>query len=134
MAFARLRKRVSPLNGLGEWQHSFPSSVMRVISDPTRLFSQERRGREAVHAVRKFIGNKIYSLDHKVKLDMKNAFNSVRRDHILQTCLDRTPEIANVAFLAYSKSSSVSASGHSITSSSGVQQCDPIGPLLSHSL
>ena len=33
-------------------------------------------------------------------------------------------------FLAYSKPSSVIASGHSITSSTGVRQVDPIGPLL----
>ena len=59
-----------------------------------------------------------------------NAFNSVRRDHVLQTCLDRTLEIAKLSFLAHSKPSSVIASGHSITSSTGVQQEDPIGPLL----
>ena len=65
-----------------------------------------------------------------VKLDMMNAFNSVRRDHVLQTCLDRTPEIAKLSFLAYSKPSLVIASAHSITSSTGVQQGDPIDPLL----
>ena len=77
----------------------------------------------AVHAVRTFITNNIDSCDHKVivKLDMMNAFNSVRRDHVLQTCLDRTPEIAKLSFLAYCKPSSVIASGHSITSSTGVQ-------------
>ena len=86
----------------------------------------------AVHAVLKFISNKIDSHNPKVivKLYMKNAFNSVQRDHVLQTILDHTPEIAKLAILAYSKSSSVIASGHSITSSSGVQQGDPIEPLL----
>ena len=86
----------------------------------------------AVHAVRTFITNNIDSNDHKVivKLDMMNAFNSVRRDHVLQTCMDRTPEIAKLSFLAYSKPSSVIASVHSITSSTGVQQGDPIGPIL----
>ena len=59
-----------------------------------------------------------------------NAFNSVRRDHVLQTCLDRTPEIAKLSFLAYNKPSSVIASGHSISSSTGVQQGDPIESLL----
>ena len=86
----------------------------------------------AVYAARKFISNKIDRHDPKVivKLYMKNAFNSDRRDHVSQICLDRTPEIAKLAFLAYSKSSSVIASGHSIISSSGVQQDDPIGALL----
>ena len=75
----------------------------------------------AVHAVRTFITTNIDSSDNKVivKLDMMNAFNSVRRDHVLQTCLDRTPEIAKLSILAYSKTSSVIASGHSITSSTG---------------
>ena len=58
-----------------------------------------------------------------------HAFNSVRRDNVLQTCLDRTPEIAKLSFLANSEHSSVIASGHQITSSTGVQQGDKIGPL-----
>ena len=59
-----------------------------------------------------------------------NAVNSFRRYHVLQTCLDRTPEIAKLSFLAYNKSSSVIASGNLMTSSTGVQQGDPISPLL----
>ena len=61
---------------------------------------------------------------------MMNALNSVRRDHVLQTCLDRTPEIAKRYFLANSKPSSVIASGYSIISSIGVQQEEPIGPIM----
>ena len=107
-------------------------AVSRAVSHellPIQLGVSVKGGAEAaVHAVRTFITNNIDSSDHKVivKLDMMNAFNSVRRDHVLQTCLDRTPEIAKLSFLAYSKPSSVIASGHSITSSTG----DPIGPLL----
>ena len=85
----------------------------------------------AVHAVRKFISNNIDSHDPKVIVivDMKHAFISVRRKHVVHTCLDRTPEIAKLAFFTYIKPSSVIALGHSITSSSCVQQGDPIGPL-----
>ena len=54
----------------------------------------------------------------------------VRSDHVLQTCLDSTPEIAKLSFIAYSKPSIVTASGHSMTSLTGVQQGYPIGPLL----
>ena len=81
--------------------------------------------------MRQLVSYKVDSYDLKVivKLCMKNAFNSVRRDHVLQTCLDRTPKIVKLAFLAYSKSSTVIGSGHSITSSSGVQQGNPNGPL-----
>ena len=97
-------------------------AVSRAVSHellPIQLGVSVKGGAEAaVHAVRTFITNNIDSSDHKVigKLDMMNAFNSVRRDHVLQTCLDRTPEIAKLSFLAYSKPSSVIASGHSITS------------------
>ena len=111
-------------------------AVSRAVSHellPIQLGVSVKGGAEAaVHAVRTFITNNIDSNDHKVivKLDMMNAFNSVRRDHVLQTCLDRTSEIAKVSFLAYSKPSSVIASGHSITSSTGVQLGDPICPLL----
>ena len=61
---------------------------------------------------------------------MMNAFNSVRHDHVLQTCLDRTPEIAKLSFLVYCKQSSVIASGYSIATSTDVEQGDPIGPLV----
>ena len=111
-------------------------AVSRVVSHellPIQLGVSVKGGAEAAfHAVRTFITNNIDSSDHKiiVMLDMMNAFNSVQRDFVLRTCLDRTPEIAKRSFLAYSKPSSVIASGHSITTSTGVQQGDPIGPLL----
>ena len=111
-------------------------AVSRAVSHellPIQLGVSVKGGAEAaVSAVRTFITKNIDSNDHKiiVKLDLMNAFNSVRRDHVLQTCLDRTPEIAKLSFFAYNKPSSVIASGHSITSSTGVQQGDPIGPLL----
>ena len=101
------------------------------LSPIQRGCSVKGGAKAAVHAVHKFISKKIDSHEPKVivKLDMKNAFNSVRRNHILLTCLDRTPEIAMLAFLAYSNSSSVIASSHPTTSSLGVQQGDPIGYL-----
>ena len=96
---------------------------------PIQLSVSAKGGREAaVHAVRKFITNKIDSNDHKIiaKLDTMNTFISVRRDYVLQTCLDRMLEIDKLYFLAYSKSSLVIASGHAITSSTGVQQGDTL--------
>ena len=73
-----------------------------------------------------------YSHDHIVivKLDMTNAFNSARRIHVLQSFLDRTPDIDKLAFLAYCEYSSVIASDKSITSSSGVHKGDSIGSFL----
>ena len=106
--------------------------VSRELSAIQLGVSFKRGAEAAVHAVRKFITNNIDSNDHKiiVKLDMVRAFNSVRRDHVLQACLDRTLEVAKLSFFANSKPSSIITSGHSITSSTGVEQGDPVGPLL----
>ena len=111
-------------------------AVSRAVSHellPIQLGDSVKGGAEAaVHAVRTFITNNMESSEHKiiVKLDMMNAFNSVLRDHVLQSCLDRTSVIDKLSFLAYSKPSSVISSGHSMTSSIGVQHGDTIVPLL----
>ena len=65
-----------------------------------------------------------------VKLDMKNAFNSIRRDHLLDVCHTRIPSLYPLAHLAYSTPSLLLASNELIESASGVQQGDPLGPLL----
>ena len=65
-------------------------AVSRAVShelSPILLGVSVKGGAEAaVHAVRKFITNKVESDDPKiiVKLSMMNAFNSVQRDHVLQ--------------------------------------------------
>ena len=98
-------------------------AVNRAVShglSPILLGVSLKGGAEAAgNTVRRFITNKVHSDDPNiiVKLDMMNAFNSVRRDHVLQTCLDRTPEIARLLFLAYSKPLSVISFYHSIDSS-----------------
>ena len=49
-----------------------------------------------------------------VKLDMKNAFNTIRRDHLLETCLLRVPSLYPLAHLAYAEPSSLIISDHLI--------------------
>ena len=63
-------------------------------------------------------------------MDVSNAFNSIRRDHLLETCQSRSPEILNLAHLAYGKPSNLYIGENVIPSASGVQQGDPLGPLL----
>ena len=65
-----------------------------------------------------------------VKLDVKNAFNTVRRHHLLRVSYESTLPIAGLAHLAYSYPSTVLASDHPICSAAGIQQCDPLGPVL----
>ena len=65
-----------------------------------------------------------------VKLDMQNAFNSIRRDHLLEVCHRRAPSIYPLVHSAYADHSLLFASGEFINSEAGVQQGDPLGPLL----
>ena len=97
---------------------------------PIQLGVGIRNGCEsAVHAARTFIQRPSTS-QIMIKLDMRNAFNCVRRDSVLETCLHRAPSLYRLAHLAYSQASSVLADGHIINSCTGVQQGDPLGPIL----
>ena len=60
---------------------------------------------------------------------MKNAFNAVRRDHLLEVCRHRATSVYNLARLAYQQQSELFCRDQ-ISYASGVQQDDPIGPLL----
>ena len=87
----------------------------------------------AVHAFRSLIESETTSSDKNliaIKLDMRNAFNSIRRDHILEVCLRRTPSVYPLAYSAYACPSVLLASGNVLESQTGVQQGDPLGPLL----
>ena len=65
-----------------------------------------------------------------VKLDFKNAFNSIRRDKMLEAVQKFTPELATFVHSAYSSPSSLFWEDEIIQSAEGVQQGDPLGPLL----
>ena len=60
-----------------------------------------------------------------VKLDFKTAFNTVHRDHLLRVSSKRAPTIARLALIAYRFPSTALASGHSICTTTSIQQGDP---------
>ena len=64
-----------------------------------------------------------------LKLDFRNAFNSIRRDKMLEAVQHLAPSIYPFVHSVYS-SSSLFWSDKIIQSSEGVQQGDPLGPLL----
>ena len=98
---------------------------------PVQLGVGIRGGCEgAAHAARSFFLDPAQSSQIAIKLDVRNAFNSVRRDHVLEVCKLRCPLIYNLAFLSYGSPSTLLAGDHIISSSTGVQQGDPLGPLL----
>jgi hypothetical protein len=66
-----------------------------------------------------------------VKIDVKNAFNTVDRSAMLEAACRHCPAICGYAFAAYSSPSTLAvAGGGFVESASGVQQGDPLGPLL----
>ena len=65
-----------------------------------------------------------------LKVDFQNAFNTVRRDKILLSVLKEVPEIYQLTHAAYSQPSFLFFGDHLLESAEGVQQGDPLGPLL----
>ena len=83
----------------------------------------------AVHATRRFLAG---MTDDKmlVKLDFSNAFNSIRRDIMLKTVAAELPELYKFCHLSYGSTTTLKFGGDLICSEEGVQQGDPLGPLL----
>jgi len=97
---------------------------------PSQLGVGTPRGCEAaVHATRSFIaqtqGEKVL-----LKLDVKNAFNSIRRDTVLQAAQTHLPEIYPFICDCYSSKTSLFHGDFCLDSATGVQQGDPLGPAL----
>ena len=65
-----------------------------------------------------------------VKLDMKNAFNTIRRDHFLKVCFLRAPTLYQLAHHAYAAPRDLLFGSDIIQSQTGIQQGDPLRPLL----
>ena len=83
----------------------------------------------AVHASRLYL--RLLPPDHVLlKLDFRNAFNTVRRDKILSAARDMVPEIFPFIFACHSAPSTLFFRETTILSAEGVQQGDPLGPLL----
>ena len=86
----------------------------------------------AVHAVREFttiIGESGKNEQVILKLDVKNAYNSVHRSTVLEEIYKRCPEIYPLVWQSYSTTMPLFIGDTVIESQTGVQQGDPLGPL-----
>ncbi|XP_029654886.1 uncharacterized protein LOC115228448 [Octopus sinensis] len=85
-----------------------------------------------VHAVRDFteFSHSAYNDCILAKLDMKNAFNCIDRSCFLKECSKHNIPLLPMASMCYGSTPELMIDGHTILSSSGVQQGDPLGPLL----
>jgi hypothetical protein len=97
---------------------------------PIQLGVGVREGIEgAVHATRKYIKTMKTGFG-VIKLDFRNAFNTLRRDAMLEIVQSRLSETYPYVFSAYASSSNLFFGSNVIRSEEGVHQGDPLGPLL----
>jgi hypothetical protein len=97
---------------------------------PRQLGVGVKGGAEAIaHAARRYLAS-IDSDKVLVKLDFANAFNSIRRDAVLEAVALHIPEVLAFANSAYGSATKLWFGDAEIESAEGVQQGDPIGPLL----
>ena len=107
--------------------------VMDAIGEilaPRQLGVGVRGGAEAaVHATRLYLED-LATDKAMLKLDFRNAFNSIHRDKVLAAVLEHSPGLYPFVHSVYSSPSSLFWSDRTIDSAEGVQQGDPLGPLL----
>ena len=65
-----------------------------------------------------------------LKFDLKNTFNSLQREKMMSSVCQLAPDLFPFVHSSYSTPSSLFCSNDILQSSEGVQQADPLGPLL----
>ena len=108
------------------WSHSAqPPFVLR----GSQLGVGVTGGAEAaVHATRRYLGN-LPQGHILLKIDFSNAFNSVRRDALLEAVAKYLPDLLPFASSSYTSHSLLTFGVHRLSSEMGTQQGDPLGPL-----
>ena len=97
---------------------------------PHQLGYGTRGGCEAaVHSVRQLVDHSKERLVF-IKLDIKNAFNSIQRSHVLREVSTNMPSVYKFFHSAYSRASALFFDSYIIESMTGVQQGDPGAPAL----
>jgi len=83
----------------------------------------------AVHTARSFLEG-CSPNEGILKIDFRNAFNTVRRDVVLECVAEHLPDLLPFVASAYAAPSRLLFGEFVIQSEEGVQQGDPLGPLL----
>jgi hypothetical protein len=84
----------------------------------------------AIHTTQTFVNNEQNRGKVVLKLDFKNAFNSVEQDCILKEVQCHTPLLYPYLYQCYRNPSTLFFGDHLISSSVGVQQGYPCGPMI----
>ena len=83
----------------------------------------------AVHASRVYL-NHLPNQKTMLQVDFRNAFNSIWRDKMLKAVEQYVPDLLPFVSSAYSSPSILLWNGVQFLSAEGIQQGDPIGPML----
>jgi hypothetical protein len=83
----------------------------------------------AAHAARSFLSN-LSDGQALLKIDFSNAFNTLRREHMLAVIHEEMPELFPFIYSCYSGQSFLRFGQYTLLSDEGTQQGDPLGPLL----
>ncbi|GAU96968.1 hypothetical protein RvY_08332-1 [Ramazzottius varieornatus] len=98
---------------------------------PEHVDCGTRGGAEAgVHAVRCFLEEGRDESQVLLKLDSKNAFSTIHREVLLRVIRDSLPKYFPFAWQSYRYPSKLLFGQRTLESARGVQQGDPLGPLL----
>lgn len=104
---------------------------MSALLAPRQLGYGVRSGAEsAVHAADWYLRN-LHPGHVMLKLNFRNAFNSIQWDKMLCSVLDLSPTIYPLVYSCFSAPSFLFWEGRVLESAEGVQQGDPLGPLFS---
>lgn len=108
-------------------------SIMAALGNdlrPVQLGVSTQGGCEAaVHAARRYIRDCVHRRV-LLKVDMRNAFNCLRRDAFLSVARARTASLFKLLWQAYSTPSTLFFGEERLVSETGIQQGDPFGPAL----
>jgi hypothetical protein len=84
----------------------------------------------AVNATRRYFQDMPTSNCAVARLEFKNAFNTIRQNSMLEAVHNAIPESYSFIYASYSSPSILFDGSDTLSSEEGVQQGDPIGPLL----
>ena len=108
---------------------SYAKDVSVSLLSPRQLgFGIPNGAETAVHAARRFV-DYMEQGQLLIKVDFQNAFNTLRRDAILEAVVKHFPELLPLASSTMCSSSILQFAEYSLLSQEGAQQGDPLGPL-----
>ena len=116
----------------GKIQSNKVQNLSKTTFWPLQLGVGTSKGCEiAAHSIRQYVISDKVMDKVLVKVDFKNAFNSIRRDVFLRRVLHYCPSLYPMVYQCYSKASSLFfGPTYIIKLQEGAQQGDPLGPFL----